>query len=171
MPKEVLTNFDRCLGCLSCKLACAVAHSREGDIFKAVLAGVRPQGRVFVHQAGKIKFPLNCRHCQDAPCIDACIAGAMYRKEDGTVTNMGGEQECIGCWMCVMVCPYGAIKSDEEGFKALKCDRECLDEEGIPACVKACPTGALLYTEVDEFSSRRRKSFLKQALKPSVLTF
>ncbi|MGB9859930.1 MAG: 4Fe-4S dicluster domain-containing protein [Moorellaceae bacterium] len=168
MPKEVLINFERCLGCLSCKLACATAHSRSGDLFKAVLEGERPKSRVFVHQMGKVKAPLNCRHCQEAPCIDACIAGAMHRKEDGTVTNAGGEQECTGCWMCVMVCPYGVIRSDEEGLKALKCDRECRDEAGLPACVRACPTGALVYAEVDEYSSRRRVDFLERALRQGI---
>ncbi|PTQ50712.1 MAG: Carbon monoxide dehydrogenase iron-sulfur protein CooF [Hydrogenibacillus schlegelii] len=39
----------------------------------------------------------------------------------------------------------------------MKCDRECLDEEGIPACVRACPTGALVYQTVEEFEAERRR--------------
>jgi len=159
--KEVLINFDRCLGCHSCELACAVSHSRAGGLFGAVLSGEKPRTRIFVHQTGTKKAPLNCRHCSDAPCIDACIAGAMYRKEDGPVTNVGGEQQCTACWMCIMVCPYGVVRSDGAGTAALKCDRDCLDKRGIPACVRACPAGALVYAEVDDFSRQRREGVLK----------
>jgi carbon-monoxide dehydrogenase iron sulfur subunit len=162
MKKDVLVRYERCLGCRSCQLACAAAHSRAGTLLGAVLAGERPRSRIFVHQAGDGKAPLNCRHCQDAPCLDACIAGAMRRREDGTVVNMGGEQKCVACWMCVMVCPYGVIRSDEAGTAALKCDRECLDSDGVPACVRACPTGALVFTEVDNYSEQRRKDVLER---------
>lgn len=162
--KEVLVNFDRCLGCLSCRLACAVAHSSSRSLFGAVLAGEKPRARIFVHQVGRHKAPISCRHCSDAPCIDACIAGAMYRKEDGTVTNVGGEQQCVSCWMCIMVCPYGVITSDAAGSTALKCDRNCRDESGIPACVRACPTGALVYTEVEDYGAHRRRGALEKIL-------
>ena len=43
---------------------------------------------------------------------------------------------------------------------ALKCDRECRDGEGVPACVRACPIGALVYTEVDDYSGTRRSDVL-----------
>ncbi|MGB9804526.1 4Fe-4S dicluster domain-containing protein [Desulfofundulus sp.] len=164
MPKEVLIRFDRCLGCRSCQLACAVAHSSAGSLLAAVSNGEKPRARIFVHQVGGYKAPLNCRHCLDAPCIDACIAGAMHRREDGTVTNVGGEQQCTACWMCVMVCPYGVIRSDARGTMALKCDLECRGETGIPACVRACPTGALVYDEVDGYSGRRRFDVLNRVL-------
>lgn len=164
MPKQVLIRFERCLGCRSCQLACAVAHSEAKTLFGAVLNGETPRARIFVHRAGERKAPLNCRHCQDAPCIDACIAGAMHRRDDGTVTNVGGEQSCTACWMCVMVCPYGAVRSDAAGTAAVKCDRECLDGRGVPACVRACPTGALVYAEVDAFSAGRREDALLRAL-------
>ncbi|WP_078060690.1 4Fe-4S dicluster domain-containing protein [Desulfotomaculum copahuensis] len=164
MPKQVLIRFERCVGCRSCQLACAVAHSEAKSLYGAVLNGEKPRARVFVHQAGEHKAPLNCRHCQDAPCIDACIAGAMHRKADDTVTNIGGEQYCTACWMCVMVCPYGAVRSDAAGTMAVKCDRECKDDQGVPACVRACPTGALVYAEVDAYSAGRRQGVLLQAL-------
>jgi len=164
LAKQVLILFDRCVGCRSCQLACAVAHSEARNLFGAVVGGEKPRSRVFVHQAGARKGPLNCRHCQDAPCIDACITGAMHRREDGTVTNVGGAQTCTACWMCLMVCPYGAVVGDEAGTAAVKCDRECKNTAGVPACVKACPTGALTYGEVDDFSARRREDVLRRVL-------
>ena len=166
MTKEVLIRFDRCVGCRSCQLACAAAHSEAKTLFGAVMAGEKPRSRVFVHQAGERKGPLSCRHCQDAPCIDACMAGAMHRRADGTVTNVGGVGVCTACWMCVMVCPYGAVVSDAAGTSAVKCDRECVDVGGVPACVRACPTGALIYGEVDEFAARRREAALRRVWAP-----
>ena len=52
-------------------------------------------------------------------------------------------EKCVGCWMCIMVCPIGAIYRDSEDKAAVKCDL-CEGKE-IPACVLSCPTNALLY--------------------------
>ncbi len=158
--KEVLVNAERCLGCRSCELACAVAHSDSKNLLSALGEEKKPLKRIFVHQARDKKIPLSCRHCEEAPCVDACITGAMHRTPEGVVTNVGGPAECTGCWMCVMVCPYGVIRSDKERRLAVKCDRACLDEVEEPECVRACPTGALVFAEVDDYSRDRRQRFL-----------
>lgn len=158
--KEILANVERCLGCRSCELACAVAHSSSKTLAGALTEARKPLKRIFVHQTGVKKVPISCRHCEEAPCIDACIAGAMHRTQEGVVTNEGGTGTCTGCWMCVMVCPYGVIRSQLDARLALKCDRNCLGHEGTPACVRACPTGALAFTEVDNYSRQKRERFL-----------
>lgn len=165
MPKEVLVRFDRCLGCRSCEIACAVAHAQDKTLFGAMAQPNPPRKRIFVEQAQDLKVPVTCRHCQDAYCVDACIAGAMHRTPEGVVTNVGREQKCVGCWMCVMVCPYGVIREEPEERRALKCDRQCLDEEGVPACVRACPTKALVYTTVEEFEAEKRRQYLATSVR------
>jgi carbon-monoxide dehydrogenase iron sulfur subunit len=65
------------------------------------------------------------------------------------------EDKCIGCWTCVMVCPYGVIGRHLETRTAYRCDR-CPDLDE-PACVSACPTGALIYRTVPEFSAGVRQ--------------
>ncbi|WP_243113788.1 hypothetical protein [Desulfofundulus salinus] len=55
MQKEVLINFDRCLGCRSCQLACAVAHSTAGNLLGAVLNGEKPRTRIFRAPGGRAK--------------------------------------------------------------------------------------------------------------------
>ncbi len=162
--KEVLVRYERCLGCRSCELACAVAHSGSGSLFGALWEEKPPRKRVFVEQAGRARVALNCRHCQEAWCIDACISGAMRRTPEGVVTNTGSDQRCVGCWMCVMACPYGVIRADYTEGVAVKCDRACLDEKGIPACVRACPTKALVYMTVEEFERARRHQVLDRLL-------
>jgi len=98
--------------------------------------------RVLVEEKGHLSFAVQCRHCEDAPCIDACISGAMHRSPDGAV--LCDEDRCVGCWMCIMVCPYGVIRRSRRRI-ASKCDL-CIDEE-YPACVAHCPNEALTLIE------------------------
>ena len=51
MPKEILVRYDRCVGCKSCELACAVAHSEARTLLGAVMSEEKPLKRIFVHQA------------------------------------------------------------------------------------------------------------------------
>lgn len=130
-------------------------HSATKCLFAAIAETPRPRRRIYVEMGGEHKIPLTCRHCEEAPCIDACITGAMHRDSKGVVTNVGGVQKCTRCWMCLMVCPYGIVGRQVEAKVAIKCDL-CPDRE-TPACVEACPTRALLYTEAEEFSRLLRQ--------------
>ena len=152
--KEVLIRADRCLGCRSCQIACAVEHSASKNLFGAIAESPVPRYRLFVEKADGLNIPLTCRHCDPAPCAEACIAGSITKDARGAVVQK--EDRCIGCWTCVMVCPYGVVGSRLDEKVAVKCDR-CPDRE-IPACVGACPTKALLFAEVDEFAAATRKS-------------
>lgn len=142
--KEVFVRLDRCVGCRQCEISCALVHSESRNIHQAVWERPLPRQRVRVTREGSEYYPLRCFHCEDAPCIGACISGAMHLDEDvGTVAC--DTARCVGCWMCVMVCPYGSIRIHEGQKVALKCDR-CPDEDE-PACVRGCPTRALLVNE------------------------
>jgi carbon-monoxide dehydrogenase iron sulfur subunit len=86
------------------------------------------------------------------------MTGAMHMDgETGLVLNR--EEKCVGCWMCVMVCPYGVIVPSEGQKVAVKCD-QCLTEGHDPACVKACPTKAIKFTEISEFDKGVKRDFL-----------
>lgn len=155
--RQILVDKGRCLGCRSCEIACAVAHSASQTLFGAVTEAEVPISRVAVERVAGINFPLQCRHCIDALCVKACMTGALYRDpETGTVRQRA--EACVGCWMCVMACPFGAVTQDPTRKVAIKCDR-CLDRE-IPACVAACPTQALQFTEVPAFSHAQRQNYL-----------
>ena len=101
---------------------------------------------------GSQNMPAICHHCDPAPCIAACIPQAMHRaSENGAVTNVGGERDCIACSMCVMACPFGVIArapAPDGRVMALKCDL-CPGRD-VPACVAACPTGALVLKQGNE---------------------
>jgi anaerobic carbon-monoxide dehydrogenase iron sulfur subunit len=160
MQKEILVRFERCLGCHSCEMACSVAHSPTKTLVGAVLADKPPLKQIYVEQVDGLKAPITCRHCEDAYCVEVCMSHSLHRTVDGLVTNVDRRQKCLGCWMCVMACPFGVIRQDSIERRAVKCDRECLDEKDIPACVRACPTGALVFSTVADFEAGKRRSQL-----------
>jgi electron transport protein HydN len=141
----ILVNPERCVGCHTCELACAAAHTEAGSVIGAVLAGERLQPRNSVIQVDTVKLSTQCRQCEDAPCVKVCPTGATYRTETYTAVD---QRLCIGCRLCTIVCPFGAIRvtaavvEGREKRAALKCDL-CVDRPGGPACVEACPTQAL----------------------------
>ncbi|SFM78547.1 4Fe-4S dicluster domain-containing protein [Thermodesulforhabdus norvegica] len=160
--KEIFVRFERCVGCRSCELACAVEHSQSKNLYAAVGETPRPRRRVFVEYIEGRKLPFLCRHCEDAPCVGACRTGALNQDPITRIVSHNPDR-CIGCWLCSMVCPYGVINREAERRIAVKCDR--CPERVTPACVEACPTGALVFTEETDFESLRRKESLKSAVR------
>ncbi len=56
--KQILARSEHCLGCKSCELACAVAHSTSKTLFEAIKELKPPQKRIFVESSGGLNFPL-----------------------------------------------------------------------------------------------------------------
>jgi carbon-monoxide dehydrogenase iron sulfur subunit len=141
----IVVDPERCMGCHTCEIACAAAHTKAGNLMGAVLAHelLHPRNRVV--QVDEVKLSTQCRQCEDAPCVRVCPTGATYQTETYAAVD---QQRCIGCRLCMMVCPFGAIHvatTEVEGRSkraAFKCDL-CLDRKEGPACVEACPTQAL----------------------------
>ncbi len=159
--KQIFVKPEKCMGCKSCEIACAVQHSKDKTLFSAVLQSPPPMKRLFVEAVENIRMPIICRHCEDAPCLNVCISGCLYRDEKNFVRRR--KERCIGCWVCIMVCPFGVITRDKEKHIAVKCDR-CHKLE-IPACVNACPTHALVMTDVDELPKEKRRMVILTELK------
>jgi carbon-monoxide dehydrogenase iron sulfur subunit len=142
--KRVYPKEEVCIGCRLCEIYCTVEHSQTKDIIKAFkLEKPRPKPCVLVEEEGVTSFALQCRHCEEPACVEACVSGAMAKAEDGKVVY--NRERCVGCWTCVMVCPFGAIRRDVEAKKIAKCDL-CPQLE-IPACVANCPNRALVFEE------------------------
>ena len=140
--KQLYYEVKKCLGCRSCEIACAVAHSLSGQLHKAIKEEKLSLPRKKVLASGKKNYPVSCRHCKSPKCVDACMAFALaYDKEKGMVNH--DESRCVGCWMCVMACPYSAIRPDIKQKIPVRCDK-CKDKDD-PACVSACPTGAIIW--------------------------
>ncbi len=128
---RVVSDNEKCIGCLACVVACADHHSSADEPI-ALRLYERAQ-----KSAGYTSYAtFSCHHCEDAECVSVCPAGAISRNEDGLVLVDG--ELCIGCQACAAACPFDIPRFDKEG-KMIKCDG-CL---GDPACVKICPQGAL----------------------------
>ncbi len=161
----IAAQVDRCTGCRTCELYCA---TERGSDSKTLLAAIQevpvPQPRLRVEGNNRASLPLQCRHCADAPCLNACLTGALVRHE-GTGMVVVNEDRCIGCWTCTMFCPYGVIFPWSGRKVALKCDRCAFMEE--PVCVDVCPTRALALVEVDDieklYRSKRRNAWRQVA--------
>ncbi len=148
--KRIYISEEYCIGCRLCEIHCLVAHTKSKKILKAFKEEIPKDATaaVLVEEEGHLSFALQCRHCSDAPCIEACMTGAMYRdKKTGAVLH--DEDKCVGCWMCIMVCPFGVTAADPATHKITsKCDL-CAGQDS-PACVANCPNEALVYEDRED---------------------
>ena len=133
------------MGCTLCVVGCFVEHSRTKDILKAYLReSPRPLARLRVERRDGLFLPVQCRHCDEPYCVYSCLTGALSR-DPLTGEVLLDPERCIGCWTCILVCPYGAITRDRGRGVIAKCDL-CPDRE-VPACVAICPNQAIAYVE------------------------
>ena len=155
---------ERCMGCEACVIACntgrCLPRERWDTVVERHVEGRYPRVR-------KKFFPRMCRHCANAPCVQACPSGAMRTEAGGVVVV--DRTACIGCGSCVEACPHGAVvlhqgkaaKCDPKSIwphcgtlnvvlhqgKAAKCDL-CHDRLAAgmkPRCVETCPSQARLF--------------------------
>ena len=161
----VFVNPERCVGCRQCELACLVEHSQTKDLINALTE--KPVPRRFIMVAPGLHlnsaFPSKCRHCNPAPCQQACPTGAISRNDEMDIVLIDAAK-CITCGMCAMVCPFDVITyyptaSLKSGKKAaIKCDN-CIERQRQgrqPACVEICKVGALQFGDINELSKKAR---------------
>ena len=98
MNHFVLAEPRLCIGCYTCMPACVAAHQA---------VGLQAHPRLFVTHTPAGTMPVQCRHCDDAPCAKVCPVGAIVRAGGAIQLN---ENTCIGCKMCALACPFGAIE-------------------------------------------------------------
>ncbi|MCH5318000.1 MAG: 4Fe-4S dicluster domain-containing protein [Eubacterium sp.] len=140
--KKVFAKENLCINCRLCEVYCKTAHSKSKDVVTAYKAeNPAPVARISVYGDKAASVAVNCRHCNDPACVNACITGAMQKDKKTGIVSVD-ENKCIGCMTCLAVCPIGCIKTDKI---AMKCDL-CKGDE--PACVKNCPNRALVWLEV-----------------------
>jgi Fe-S-cluster-containing dehydrogenase component len=162
----MLINIDRCNGCYSCFLACrdefecndyppcSAAQPVEGKSWMKVIEkerGSTPKVKVDY-------IPIPCMQCSDAPCVRKSLNGAVYRRHDGIVIidpeKAAGDKEIL------LNCPHRLIYWNEEKNIPQKCTfcAHLLDMGWKePRCVEACPSGALVFGDLNDPESEISK--------------
>ena len=147
--KRVYVNEDRCLGCHLCETYCAFANSGETDMVKAFKTGKDAVPRIRIEEGDGINFAVQCRHCADPLCVKGCIAGALSVNNGVIEIN---HDQCVGCYTCVLSCPYGCIVIDDKtgGRTVTKCELCTRNNAGEPACAANCINRAIVFEERGE---------------------
>ncbi len=120
-PEDIVMFIDlkNCIGCFSCEVHCKLENELPMGprLIRVMQVGPkRVKGRLKT-----LYIPMPCYHCNPAPCIEACPAGAMKRRaKDGIVYV--DTPACTGCKRCMQACPYGAPQYDTRSGKVIKCD-------------------------------------------------
>jgi DMSO reductase iron-sulfur subunit len=136
-----LFDIDRCTGCSACELACSTENDLGWGVSWRQVVTVNEERRP---RAPSFHLSLACNHCEEAPCVRECPTLALGR-DPVTGTVQVDEGRCIGCAYCAWVCPYDAPRFHGDAgvmSKCTMCDHRLVDGRE-PACVEACPTGAL----------------------------
>jgi Fe-S-cluster-containing dehydrogenase component len=155
-----------CSGCLACVVACLDQNDlKTGDTALRRVLRLERGG----YPASVSHLSIACLHCDDAPCLESCPAGAIFRRAGHGAVDVRCEQ-CVGCRTCASVCPVGAPRFAEDG-RMIKCDLcAARIEHGLdPACVHTCTTGALQVGALDEPARTRHRQESIRLLRASAL--
>ncbi len=160
--KALLMDLPRCIGCRGCQVACKHENKRTAEKTQFFggpgyqnPADLSPEtwslvtyNEVVINGRYEWVFgKRQCMHCQVPGCASACPVKALEKLDNGPVTYH--RDKCIGCRYCMLACPFVVPRFEYSKWnpyitKCTMCaDRQAAGE--IPACAKACPTGAITF--------------------------
>ena len=168
-----LIDVSSCIGCKACQVACMQWNDLRDDVGEVGVGydnpkDLTPQSWTVMRFAEvqteekRLEWLIRkdgCMHCADPGCLKACPApGAIVQYTNGIVDFIS--EHCIGCGYCIQGCPFDVPRLSKKDDKAYKCSL-CSDRVGVglePACVKACPTGAIRFgskEDMHDFAAER----------------
>lgn len=165
MSKSILIDTTVCTACRGCQVACKQWHDLPGEKTTNVGSYQNPQDLSFFtyklvrmneeiidNRLEWLFFPDQCRHCVDAPCLETAFnPNAIYQDPQTGAILYTEQTQKLDAEEIIGACPYDIPRKSESGTLA-KCDL-CNDRvhNGLkPACVTACPTGAMQFGDREE---------------------
>jgi len=152
-------DINKCNGCYNCFLACkdeftgndyppvSLAQPQDAEPWmkvKEIERGICPKIKVDY-------VPIPCQQCRRPACIEKSPPGAVYMRADGIVVidplKAQGRKEIVSS------CPHRLIVWNADKQVTQKCTfcAHLLDSGWqVPRCVEACPSGALVFGDLDD---------------------
>ena len=161
----MLINTKKCVGCYACRVACQMVNGLESD--EAFIKFDEMEQGVYPNVYAEV-VPVQCMHCEDAPCEAVCPTHATYTTDSGVV--LVDEERCIGCKYCMAACPYQVRVRNEETGAVDKCRFCTVSAETtgtkMCSCVEACLTGARMFGDLDDPDSDISKEIVATNAQP-----
>jgi DMSO reductase iron-sulfur subunit len=142
-------HFDAtaCVGCHCCEAACNEQNGNPADVkwrrVGEMEGGTFPNVMQFFNS-------MSCNHCIDPACLNGCPTESYIKFDNGIVYH--DDDVCIGCQYCTWNCPYEVPVFNKDRGIVTKCHmcHEKLEAGETPACIQACPAGAIEIEVVDK---------------------
>ena len=163
---RIFPDVEACIDCGGCVVACKrtwdVPRDEQRISISTMLEGQEgaegmnaTSGRAMEQgvSPGETSVPMQCYHCENAPCVSVCPTDSLLKTEEGSVDVR--DNLCIGCQYCLSACPFGApqFADSDTGAAAVigggglmdKCTM-CQERQDVgkgPACAEECSTDAI----------------------------
>ncbi len=186
MSKSIFIDTTICTACRGCQVACKQWHDLPAEKTQNMGSYQNPQDLTFAtyklvrmteteidNRLQWLFFPDQCRHCEDAPCLETAYdENAIYKDAATGAILYTKNTKSLDAEEIIESCPYNIPKKGTDGVLS-KCDL-CNDRvhNGLqPACVTSCPTGAMTFGDREQILSfaTKRLSKVKQKFPKAML--
>jgi molybdopterin-containing oxidoreductase family iron-sulfur binding subunit len=111
-------DITKCIGCRACAVACKSNNNLPNGMWwnRVVTVGgeeVDTASGTYPDDLTLGYTPISCQHCDEPPCVEVCPAEATWKDEETGIVVIDAEK-CIGCKLCIDICPYSARSFNEQ---------------------------------------------------------